>query len=93
MSQKMGEIIITAFIVLMLGGMLAGGEKNSGDVIVSENFESISIYDTDGYTEVDPFLKEENKLSKVNEKISVFISDLANDGLDFLFKLIKKVVS
>lgn len=94
MSQKLGEIIITAFIVFMLGGMLAGSGKSSKqDVLVSDDFESISIYDVEGYAEVDPLEDDENKLSKVNEKISVFISDLANDGLDLLFDLLKKFVS
>lgn len=96
MKQKIIQIILIAFIVFMIGGVLSSiDSKQPNDVtIISEEFEQIEQYDTTGYTIVDPFKEEDaNELSKFNEKVGKVISKGISKLIDTFFEFLKKIVS
>lgn len=96
MKTKIFQIILIAFIVFMIFGILNGiSEVESSDVgLVTSEFEDISQYDTEGYTSIDPFEEDNvNKIARFNGKIGKVISNAIKKIINFFFDLIKKAIS
>ena len=96
MKSKITQIILIAFIVFMLFGIINSlSEAPSEDVsIITSEFESLSEYNTEGYITYDPFNEENiNSIARFNGKIGTFIATLIKKIINFFFELIKKAIS
>ena len=96
MKIKIAQFFLLSFIVLMLGGILMSIKDgpSSGISDVLSEFDQNDQYHDSGYHTADPFDEENvNFFGKMNAKIGSVASNGINKGINFVFDLVKKIVS
>ncbi len=80
----------------MLSGLLSSlKNQNHHEVTnVVDQFDQLSSYQTSGYTSTQPIDDDNvNIIGQINEKVEQNISKGISKGIDFMFELVKKLVS
>lgn len=96
MKSKIVQFILIGFIVLMVSGIFMSvkeGPSNEVSEVIS-NFENQSEFGVNGYVSTDLFNEDNtNALGEFNGKVGNAVSKGVNKGIDFIFELIKKLIS
>lgn len=96
MKSKIIQVVLIAFIMFMIFGILNGiSDVESSDVgLITSEFEDLSEYTTEGYISKDPFGEDNvNNIARFNGKIGKAISNTIKKIINFFFDLIKKAIS
>lgn len=97
MKSKVIQIILLCFIVMMLGGILSsikGNNKNDEITTLISEFDEKSEYEVTGYIDNNQINEEnENIICRFNSSIGEVVSKIVNGSIDFLFEIVKKIVS